>query len=250
MSKYTTGFRFIGTLLALVTLAFTVHGEETPARSDDAQLIERLEDRWGIRIESVDRNAVPNMYQVIATDMSVYFITDDERFLFSGLAYESEGGRISDVREAALAPMRLALLEDESVSQAIVFKGRQVGDSPNKPLYVFTDVDCGYCQLLHQQVKEYNRIGLDVHYLAYPRHGIQSKTYDKMVYAWCAKNPQKALTRLKNEQSVEAATCENPVVEHYNLGSRLGISGTPALILPNGSLVSGFAPAENLEGRF
>ena len=171
-------------------------------------------------------------------------------FLFSGLAFTVQDGAIANISEAALAPVRLSILADASVDEAIVFKGRQVGDSPNKRLYVFTDVDCAYCRLLHQDIRKYNEIGLDVHYLAYPRSGVQSATYDKMVHAWCANNPQRALTRLKNGQNVEAVSCENPVAEHYNLGAQIGIRGTPAMILPNGMLVSGYRPAEELKGQF
>ena len=49
---------------------------------------------------------------------------------------------------------------------------------------IFTDIDCGYCRKLHKEVPELNRLGVAVRYLAYPRAGIGSISYDKAVSAW------------------------------------------------------------------
>ena len=37
--------------------------------------------------------------------------------------------------------------------------------------FVFTDVDCGYCRRLHQQMAEYHELGIGVRYVAFPRSG-------------------------------------------------------------------------------
>lgn len=47
-------------------------------------------------------------------------------------------------------------------------------------LLVF-DMDCYYCQRLHKEISEYNRLGIEVCYLAFPRQGLKSPSYDKSV---------------------------------------------------------------------
>ena len=40
--------------------------------------------------------------------------------------------------------------------------------------------------------------------------------------------------------------CENPVDDHMLLGSLVGVSGTPALVLDDGKLVPGYVPPDRL----
>jgi thiol:disulfide interchange protein DsbC len=109
---------------------------------------------------------------------------------------------------------------------------------------VFTDIDCGYCRKLHQEVAELNALGIEVRYLAYPRAGIPSASYDKIATAWCAQDQQQTLTKAKRGESVATAVCaDNPVAEHYALGQRIGVAGTPAIVLMDGTLIPGYQPA-------
>ncbi len=85
-----------------------------------------------------------------------------------------------------------------------------------------------------------------IEYLAFPRAGIGSESYDKIVSAWCADDPQEVLTTLKTGSSVSAETCENPVADQFKLGSEVGVTGTPALVLESGQLVPGFIPPAQL----
>ena len=115
---------------------------------------------------------------------------------------------------------------------------------------VFTDVDCFYCQKLHKEVPELNRLGIKVRYLAYPRAGLDSESYRKIATAWCAENPQDAITRLKARESLPENVCsQNPVAAHFQLGQQVGVTGTPALLLDDGTLVSGYMPAQQLVER-
>ena len=55
-------------------------------------------------------------------------------------------------------------------------------------VYVFTDVDCGFCKKFHSQISEYNNLGISVKYAAFPRSGIDGETYNKMVSVWCSED--------------------------------------------------------------
>jgi thiol:disulfide interchange protein DsbC len=121
--------------------------------------------------------------------------------------------------------------------------------APANPKYtvtVFTDVECAYCRKFHSQIEDYNRQGIAVQYLAFPRAGIGSDDYKKMVSVWCAADPKKALTDAKNDRPVVARECKNPVTAQYNLGQRVGLTGTPMVIAGDGTLLGGYVPPDKL----
>ena len=129
---------------------------------------------------------------------------------------------------------------------------QEISFSPEEPqheLLVFTDIDCGYCRKLHSQIDEYLEQGIAIHYLAFPRAGIGSPSYNTAVSVWCADDRQGALTAAKAGETVEPLQCENPVAEQYQLGLDLGVTGTPALLTSDGSMIPGYMPPETLRAR-
>jgi thiol:disulfide interchange protein DsbC len=111
---------------------------------------------------------------------------------------------------------------------------------------VFTDVDCGYCRKLHLEVPAMNKMGVEVRYLAYPRSGVGSPSYDKLVTAWCSTNRQDAITRMKRGEELPPKKCDNPVAHEYELGQMAGLTGTPAIVLEDGRMLPGYMSANEL----
>jgi thiol:disulfide interchange protein DsbC len=111
---------------------------------------------------------------------------------------------------------------------------------------VFTDIDCQYCRRLHQEMAELNGMGIEVRYLLFPRAGVGSKSYDKAVTVWCSANRQQALTDSKAGKNLPNKTCDNPVDKHMALVEKLGITGTPTMVLEDGSMIPGYVPAARL----
>ncbi len=118
--------------------------------------------------------------------------------------------------------------------------------NPKAIVYIFTDMDCSYCRKLHHQVPALTEHGIEVRYLAYPRQGIGSRSYNEMVAIWCSKDPGKALSRAMEGERPKAQTCGNPVKEHYLLGKKLRILGTPTIVYADGAIESGYVPAAKL----
>jgi len=85
-----------------------------------------------------------------------------------------------------------------------------------------------------------------VRYLAFPRSGIGSASYNKAVSVWCEKDRQAAMTRSKSGETLPKADCDNPVKDEYELGQLIGVNGTPAIILEDGSMLPGYIPAAKL----
>ena len=138
---------------------------------------------------------------------------------------------------------RKNLLAAVDVSDMVVFPATQ---EPRHVVNVFTDVDCGYCRMLQADMQEINGLGLEVRYLAYPRAGLESPSYERMVSAWCATDRAAALGELMLEEEITARSCENPVAEHFGLAKDLGVHGTPGIVRSDGRLLKGYVSATEL----
>jgi thiol:disulfide interchange protein DsbC len=114
-------------------------------------------------------------------------------------------------------------------------------------IFVFTDVDCGYCRQFHNQIDDYLNLGIKVNYLAYPRAGINSESYNKISSAWCSEDPRYSLTLLKQGKNIDKTLCENnPVEKHFNLGQAIGVQGTPSIVTDEGKMIPGYLPPQEL----
>ncbi|MDB4021208.1 DsbC family protein [Litorivicinus sp.] len=116
-------------------------------------------------------------------------------------------------------------------------------------LLVFTDIDCGYCRKLHSEIDSLLDQGVEVRYAAFPRAGLQSDSYRKYVSVICSQDRKNAMTRAKQGENIPDESCENSVGDQFNLGQRLGITGTPTLIFENGDMQPGYMPWKELLKR-
>src|SRR3546814_362774 len=146
--------------------------------------------------------------------------------------------RQADLGEEAMKGLRVELLRTIPVKDRIVF-------APPKPKYtvtVFTDVECGYCRKMHGEIAEYNRQGIAVQYVAFPRMGLASEDFRKMVAVWCSADRKQALTDAKSDRPVKSSACTNPVTMQYTLGQRMGLTGTPMVLTADGTQLGGYVP--------
>jgi len=193
-------------------------------------------------VDHVGPAALPGFQEAIVAGQVVY-ITDDGRYLMQGSLYDIAARR--DMGEASLSKLRQKLLAAVPASQRIVF-------APANPVHtvtIFTDVECGYCRKLHGEIADYNKQGIAVEYLAFPRMGLGSEDFKTMVGVWCAPDRRRALTDAKLDRRITAGTCKNPVTAHYDLGQRVGVTGTPAIFAANGTLMGGYLPPAQLREK-
>lgn len=189
------------------------------------------------RIEVDGVQAAPiEGYQEVVVSGQVVYVSNDGRYLLQGVLYDVEDGR--DLSQDALSKVRRELMQLAPVEERIVFGPA----NPRHRVAVFTDVECAYCQRLHEEIEEYNRLGIEIQYLAFPRQGLQSADYDTMVSVWCAEDRKQAMTDAKSGKRVPPATCENPVASQYELGQRVGLQGTPLIVTEQGTQMPGYVP--------
>lgn len=203
----------------------------------------------GNEISSIAHSPIKGFYEALINEGGSMIVSEDLRYMVVGDVYEisATGQGIVNHSEQKRFLWRKNLLSTVSLRDMLIFSPSQ---KPKTHVSVFTDVDCGYCRKLHQEVAQLNRNGIEVRYLAFPRSGIGSETYKRMVTAWCAGDGKRKLTALKNGEHVPIKLCtDNPVSKQYELGQRLGVRGTPAIITANGELLPGYMPANELTTR-
>ena len=195
-----------------------------------------------ITIENVLPTPIPGIY-ALEVSGGVFHVTEDGNYLIQGKLFQLGDSEIIDLTDAARMPRRKALMDSVPLDDMVVF----APSGPTKAvLNVFTDVDCGFCQKFHQEVPQLNGMGIEVRYLAWPRGGMGTEGYSKLVTAWCSDDPHTAITKLKAREQLPAVSCPNPVAEQFELGLKLGISGTPSIIVGDGRIFPGYRPAEVL----
>ena len=194
-------------------------------------------------IESVSVSPQEGFYEVKLSDGSLLYVSNDGKSIFYGdlLRITDEG--ILNLSDESKAKSRLDKIQELDRTTLITFKAK----NPLHQIYVFTDVDCGYCRKFHSQIQAYNELGIQVNYLAFPRQGLASEAGQKIISAWCSTEKNKSLTLLKQGEDIEMINClNNPVESHYTLGRGMGIQGTPAILKADGTIIPGFIEPDRL----
>jgi thiol:disulfide interchange protein DsbC len=170
----------------------------------------------------------------------VFYVSNDGRYIIDGAVIDMRERR--NISDSAMDDIRVEGLKAIPASQRIVFAPRD----PKYTVTVFTDIDCGYCRMLHQHVAEYNALGIAVEYLFFPRAGEGSESWAKAESVWCAKDPRQAMTDAKAGKALPAATCDNPVGAEFALGRDVGVNATPAVFAANGAQLGGYLEPQRL----
>ena len=192
--------------------------------------------------DAVRAAPLPGFYEVRA-DGEILYLSADGRFLLHGNLYDVV--KRSNLTEEARREVRRDVVTRMDEDSLIVFSPAKV----KHRLTVFTDVDCPYCAKFHLEVPELNALGVEVRYAAWPRTAPGTASHDRSISVWCARDRRRAITDAKAGRTIAPATCENPVQEHFELGRRLGVSGTPTLVSEDGTVIGGYVPYRELVRR-
>ncbi|MDP6375541.1 MAG: thioredoxin fold domain-containing protein [Pseudomonadales bacterium] len=231
-------------VLALLTVALAPAGLASEAERGGARLVEKLKEiRPDLPVEAVLSTPLSDIFALELAGGSVLYGTSDGRYLFAGDMFEVGAQGLVNLAESRRADKRRAAMLKVPVEQMLVFTA---AGERKAVINVFTDVDCGYCRKLHLEMADINAHGIEVRYLAFPRAGVGSRSYEKIVSAWCAHDRNTALTDLKLGKEIPDRVCPNPVSDQYDLGREIGVTGTPAIVLEDGRLLPGYMPADTL----
>lgn len=207
---------------------------------DIAKITERLEKAApGEKAESISSTVIPGLYEVVFGS-DIFYASADGRYVMQGALLDLETNE--NLTETTRAGIREGLMGSLDESEMIVFSPK----NPRHTLTIFTDIDCGYCRKLHAEMAELNSLGVKVRYMMFPRSGPNTPSFQKAVNVWCAKDQLVSMTKAKAGESLPEANCDNPIGSQFTVGQQLGVTGTPALLLDDGTLIPGYRPAKDL----
>jgi thiol:disulfide interchange protein DsbC len=195
-----------------------------------------------ISIDQIEAAPIAGFQQVIVGGQVVY-VSNDGRYLIQGTLMEL--ATRDNLTAASEAVLRRAVLDAVPRDRRIIF-------APANPKYrvtVFTDIDCTYCRKLHSQIADYNKAGIAIEYLIFPRSGPATESITQAINVWCAGDRRKALTDAKLDRPVAKKTCANPIAMDYELGRKIGIDGTPAIYAADGTQLGGYLPPAEMLAR-
>ncbi|GAB4353769.1 MAG: DsbC family protein [Immundisolibacter sp.] len=235
--------RLLACTLASLLLIGNAHADATPPALTRA--LERISP--DAAPSAVQPSAIDGLYEVIFGN-TVYYFSADGKYMLGGPMVELASRRnlsnmaLEKVEREQLLPLRKAFLRNLKDADTIVFAAAE----PKHRVTVFTDIDCGYCRELHRHIDQYNAAGISVRYVAFPRAGEDSESFRKAESVWCADDRKAALTAAKAGEPTPQKTCDNPVAAQFRAGEKLGVSGTPAILLDDGRLLPGYVPPADL----
>jgi thiol:disulfide interchange protein DsbC len=198
-----------------------------------------------LQIASVTASALGSIYEVELNTGEILYADASGDYLFAGDMFQTTNSGLLNLSAGKRQLKNLDKIAAIPEEEMIIFSPESSAEV-KATLTVFTDVDCQYCRALHGDMEQLLAKGIQVRYLAYPRGGENAGSYDKMISVWCSDDRKKSLSQAKNGQNLPAQTCDSPVLAHYELGNELGITGTPALIMPDGKLVPGYMDVARL----
>ncbi|OOF82464.1 bifunctional protein-disulfide isomerase/oxidoreductase DsbC [Rodentibacter ratti] len=205
------------------------------AMADDSAIKSKLQ---ALGAKNVDiKNSPISGIKTAVTDEGIIYVTEDGKYAFQGKLYELTNKGPVDVAGKLLMD-KLNSYKNEM----IVYPAK----NEKYVVTVFMDITCHYCHLLHQQLKEYNDLGITVRYLAFPRNGMRSETAKQMEAIWTAKDPVFALNEAENGRPPKEVKTPNIVKKHYELGIQFGVTGTPSVVTSSGEIIGGYLKPADL----
>lgn len=199
-------------------------------------LIEKKLATLGMQATQIEESPIKGV-KIATTNQGVMFISEDGNYLLHGELYD-----LTSDQPVKYMVKKLIGKIDGLKDQMIVYPAK----NEKFVITVFTDITCGYCQKLHQQMSEYNDLGITIRYLAFPRQGADSENAVNMQSVWCMADRNKAFDLAERGEIPAPATCGFDIRDHYRLGNQMGVSGTPAIITPNSNLVPGYLPPKDM----
>ena len=162
----------------------------------------------------------------------VAYVSGDGRYLLQGdLIDLDQGVNLSELTRNDVRRELVASLKDD---ESILFSPADAKHS----VTIFTDID------------EYMSQGIAVRYVLYPRNGRRSHAWTTSENVWCSGDRNEALTAAKLDQEFETSSCDaSMIARHYQLGQDIGLTGTPAIVTEDGTMIGGYVPPDALSAR-
>jgi thiol:disulfide interchange protein DsbC len=221
-------------LLLLLTISFAHAETDKTAASIKMTLQKNYEQLIG-PVDQVNKSPIPGLYEVV-TPERIFYTDKTAQYLIDGDLFDLKARKnITKSRSQQLFAVDFNQLPLDLAVKKVK------GDGSRKMAY-FTDPNCGYCKKLEEELKSVDNVTL--YLFLYP---IFDGSAEKVQGVWCSADKAKAWDDLMlNGVQPATAKCDVPTAKVMELGRKLKVNGTPALIFANGIINPGYMPAANL----
>lgn len=214
--------------------------------SNQSDITQLLRMRLGINeVAEPVETEVKGVYQTRFGNKFAYLI-ENGRYVFIGDMVD-----LKNARNLTELSRREAVSQELAVIPASILAIFPAQGKEKTILNVFTDTSCPYCKKLHKEVGFLQEAGITVRYFPYPRGGSQGPGYQTLKQVWCADDKAEAMSIAKgtkvgilpdNVKCAEASFVD----EGFEMGKRLGVTGTPSLFPEDGRKITGYMPYREL----
>ena len=213
------------------------------ASADEASLRKTIESTYPkVKIQSITKTPFSGLYEVFLDGQIIY---TDESFNFLIV----EGRLVDPKSKRDLTAERIDELTRVDFSSLPLEKAiKVVKGNGSRKLVVFSDPDCPYCKKLEQ--KELSTLSdVTIYTFLYPLESLHPDAANKSRAIWCAPDKGKAWQdwMLNGQLPKNSTTCDTPIDNVAQLGTKLGITSTPTLVFSNGKRLLGAYPAKEIE---
>lgn len=229
---------------ALLVMGTMVSSVFAAASVDETAMLMKLRQKYpNTKFQSVSQSQLPGVYEVVM-GRNVAYVEEGGRYFLFGHLFDmqtqtdlTEGKIGPDAGNAKVSKVDFSALP---IADAVV----TVKGTGARKLAVFSDPDCPYCVQLEQSLSKVTDV--TIYTFLFPLEQLHPQSKGKAIGVWCAADRAKAWAELMSKSVVPGGDCENPIERNMALAEKLGINGTPTIILSDGSMLPGAPSAEKL----
>ncbi len=196
------------------------------------------------RVLAVSHTEIPGMWVVeVEKDRQKFplYVDYSKQYVFTGNIIRLKDHQNITAQHAA--EMNRVDVSKIPVDDALILGRKEA----RTKVIVITDPDCPFCKRLHDELKEVVRRDPQIAFLIkfYPLK-IHPNAYEISKSIVCARSMEMLEAHFAGKP-IPPATCDTRAIdENIALVQRLGITATPALILPDGLVQPGFRSADEI----
>lgn len=211
------------------------------AHADETSIRKVLSEKFPeAKIVSIQKTPYSGLYEVYMDGQLVY-ADANAQYIFLGDVLDVKNK--ANLTQTRLSKLNVVPLNQLPLNNAI----KTVKGKGERKLVVFSDADCPFCRKFEAELAKVDNI--TVYTFLFPIEGLHPKAAQISKQVWCAPDRNQAWHEYMNSGKIPSneGKCDNPIDENIALGGKLGINGTPTLILNNGQRIPGMVPAAKLE---
>ena len=190
------------------------------------------------KIDEVTKTSMPGLFEVrIGTDL--YYTDVDGNFVLHGQLIDAKAARnLTEERQEKLLAIEFAALPLKDAFTIVRGNGK-------RKIAIFEDPNCGYCKRFERDLQKVDNV--TVYMFLYPILGPDSDVKSRNL--WCMKDRGRAWQDwMLREQAAPAGNCDTTALtRNIEFGKRYRITGTPTMLLANGTRIPGAITAQDVE---